>query len=73
MQPKYETNAKKTKCNLNMQPMQQTNANKPKYATNAGRAGGTNAGRRAGGWADFGAHEIQHKTRAPEFLIRICF
>ena len=53
-----------------MQPMQQTNAKEPKSATNAGRAGGTNAGRagrraggtnagrRAGRRADFGAREI---------------
>ena len=31
--------------------MQHTKANKPKYATNAGRAGRTNAGGRAGGRA----------------------
>ena len=43
MQPKYATNA----INECTKPMQQTNANTTKYATDAARAGGTNASGRA--------------------------
>ena len=36
-------------CNLNMQPMRQNQCEQVLYATNAWRAGETNAGRRAEG------------------------
>ena len=42
-----------------MQPMQQTHANKPKYAT-GGRAGWTNAGRRAGGTSALAIFSMVH-------------
>ena len=59
----HEKHKMNPKCNLNMQPMQPTQTNLNMQAMPGGRAGGTNAGRRAGGWnqcraggrAEFGA------------------